>query len=309
MFLCAQEVITLDESAARHNLTKSPEAIYPPIAKAAHVTGSVTIEIQVDASGHVSSAKVLGGPPMLQGAAVDAVKTWEFKPFQKDGQPISATTKITIPFSSGTPDANDEQIASVYFPLSQTCIKLVGQYADYADQARACREAAAEADKFGQDTRFIERRSSYVYCATAVRNNASVLKSKAHGIESSQRAYGAAMRVATKEMKDALSCADKAVAVVQQGHDDIAGTIAAYEARATVEYLIGDFGSLFRDLIVAEQFARSALDTPAGKAMGHQLKLSLNNLLVWHANLLREAHLDSEAEAKAEEARKLWNSK
>ena len=278
-FLYAQEVTTLDEPVARQNLVTDPEPIYPPIAKAAHVSGNVALEIQVDASGHVSATKVLSGPPMLRGAAIDAVKTWEFKPFQKDGQPVSATTKITIPFSLGTPDANDEQIASVYFPLSQTCIKLVGQRADSAEQARACKAAAAEAQKFGQDTRFIERRSSYVYCATALMRN--------------------------KEYKDALACADKAVIVVQQGHDDGSGSSAAYAVRGQTEAFGGDLLAADGDLTRAEHLQRDALDTPAGHALSKQYVGTLKNLLSFHAQVLQALNRKSEADAKLEEASKL----
>jgi len=43
---------------------------------------------------------VLSGPKILAPAAVDAVKTWKYKPYMLDNQPVSVETNITIVFGS-----------------------------------------------------------------------------------------------------------------------------------------------------------------------------------------------------------------
>jgi len=275
----AQSAIAIDESTARQSLIKQTEPVYPPIARAAHVAGDVAIQLQIDTSGHVISTKVLSGPPMLRQASIDAVKTWEFKPFEQAGQPVEVSATIVIPFSLGPVDLNDQQIARVYFPLFNACIKLVGQRADPAEQSRACKEAAAEADKFGSNARFIERRSSYVYCTTALIRN--------------------------KEIKEALIFADKAVAVVQQGHDDGSGSSAAYSVRAQAEAAGGRLADADRDLVTAERFEKEALNSPAGKSLKKQYTATLKSLLNFHAQVLSALGNSTDASSKLSEANAL----
>jgi hypothetical protein len=50
--------------------------IYPPIAKAAHVSGTVKLIASVAVDGQVSQIAPISGPPMLIGSAIDAVKQW-----------------------------------------------------------------------------------------------------------------------------------------------------------------------------------------------------------------------------------------
>src|SRR5438128_8087463 len=49
-----------------------PQPAYPPIAKAAKASGTVTVQVLVDEEGSVISAKAVSGHPLLQQAAVDA---------------------------------------------------------------------------------------------------------------------------------------------------------------------------------------------------------------------------------------------
>jgi hypothetical protein len=51
--------------------------LYPPIAKAAHVTATVVLLATFDLTGNVTSVKPVSGPLMLQGAAIEYVKHWQ----------------------------------------------------------------------------------------------------------------------------------------------------------------------------------------------------------------------------------------
>jgi len=71
------------ESAKRKVKTRAyPD--YPPLAKQMNVTGKVKIEATIAPDGHVTGTKIVGGSPLLVGAAVDAVKKWRFEPAAKE---------------------------------------------------------------------------------------------------------------------------------------------------------------------------------------------------------------------------------
>jgi len=53
---------------------------YPELARKMNITGTVKVEVTVNPNGTVKDAKVVGGHPVLAGAALDAVKKWRFEP-------------------------------------------------------------------------------------------------------------------------------------------------------------------------------------------------------------------------------------
>jgi TonB family protein len=71
---------TSGQPATPLKLIHSPTAPYPEEALRKNVEGKVTLGIVVDATGRVSDAKVLSGPPELVEAALESVKQWEFEP-------------------------------------------------------------------------------------------------------------------------------------------------------------------------------------------------------------------------------------
>jgi len=75
-----------------------PKPSYPPIARAAHASGTVTVQVTIDESGKVISAKAVGGHPLLQQAAVQAAYGARFTPTQLSGQPVKVTGVITYNF-------------------------------------------------------------------------------------------------------------------------------------------------------------------------------------------------------------------
>ena len=54
--------------------------VYPDLARKMNITGTVKIQVVVAANGTVKDAKVVGGHPVLAGAALDAVRKWRFEP-------------------------------------------------------------------------------------------------------------------------------------------------------------------------------------------------------------------------------------
>jgi protein TonB len=72
--------------------------IYPAIAKAARVEGTVIVEAIISAAGRIESARVISGPPMLQRAAIDAIQAARYKPYRLNGEATTVETTITVNF-------------------------------------------------------------------------------------------------------------------------------------------------------------------------------------------------------------------
>jgi TonB family protein len=53
---------------------------YPDLARKMNITGTVKVQVVVAPNGTVKEAKVVGGHPVLAGAALEAVKKWRFEP-------------------------------------------------------------------------------------------------------------------------------------------------------------------------------------------------------------------------------------
>lgn len=71
--------------------------IYPETARATGATGSVILEIVVDAAGAVVSASPLSGHALLINAAVDAAKQWRYEPTIVDNQAVPVVMTVAVP--------------------------------------------------------------------------------------------------------------------------------------------------------------------------------------------------------------------
>ncbi len=78
-----------------------PDPVYPPIAKAAHVQGAVILHAVISKQGTIENLQVVSGPPMLAGAAMDAVRRWRYKPYLLNNEPTEVDTTITVNFTFG----------------------------------------------------------------------------------------------------------------------------------------------------------------------------------------------------------------
>jgi TonB family protein len=77
---------------------KDVKPVYPPIAASAKVTGIVIIEATIGADGRVVDARVVRSIPLLDQAAVDAVRQWEFTPTLLNGVPTPIIMSVTVNF-------------------------------------------------------------------------------------------------------------------------------------------------------------------------------------------------------------------
>src|SRR5688572_31940680 len=75
-----------------------PKPGYPPIAKAAHASGTVVVQVLIDENGNVVSANAVSGHPLLINAAVSAARQAKFSPTKLSGQPVKVTGVIQYNF-------------------------------------------------------------------------------------------------------------------------------------------------------------------------------------------------------------------
>jgi periplasmic protein TonB len=75
-----------------------PKPAYPPIARAAHASGTVVVQVLIDENGSVVSAHAVSGHPLLQAVAVGAARQARFSPTKLSGQPVKVTGVIQYNF-------------------------------------------------------------------------------------------------------------------------------------------------------------------------------------------------------------------
>lgn len=83
--------------------TRDVTPVYPPVAQDAGVQGVVIIEAIIDAEGRVEDARVLRSIPLLDGAALEAVRQWEYMPTLLNGQPVPVLMTMTVNFTLSKP--------------------------------------------------------------------------------------------------------------------------------------------------------------------------------------------------------------
>jgi TonB family protein len=77
-----------------------PKPEYPEIARAAHASGTVVVQVLIDEDGNVASAQAISGHPLLQAAAVGAAREARFAPTRLSGQPVKVIGVIQYNFVS-----------------------------------------------------------------------------------------------------------------------------------------------------------------------------------------------------------------
>jgi protein TonB len=75
--------------------------LYPPIAAAARVQGTVVLEATIDENGNVVNLTVLRSVPLLDGAALEAVRQWEYEPTLLNGSPVPILMTVSVRFELG----------------------------------------------------------------------------------------------------------------------------------------------------------------------------------------------------------------
>jgi periplasmic protein TonB len=76
--------------------------VYPAIAKAAHIEGTVVVEAIISRTGTIESLHVISGPVMLQSSAIDAIRAARYQPYRLNGETTEVQTTIMVNFHMGS---------------------------------------------------------------------------------------------------------------------------------------------------------------------------------------------------------------
>ena len=93
--------VSVSSGVMAGNLVVKTMPQYPAISKAARIQGTVVLQATISRTGSIENLRVISGPPMLQQAAIDAVRTWRYKPYVLNGEPVEVETTINVVFNLG----------------------------------------------------------------------------------------------------------------------------------------------------------------------------------------------------------------
>jgi TonB family protein len=88
---------------AQATLESAKPPFYPLAARAAGIEGAVTLKGTISVEGKMQSIHDVTGPPELQQAAIDSVKSWKYKPYSQLGKLVEVNTSVTVNFNMGNP--------------------------------------------------------------------------------------------------------------------------------------------------------------------------------------------------------------
>ncbi len=73
--------------------------VYPALARATRVSGTVVLSAVIGTDGRIRELKVVSGHPLLAPAALDAVRQWRYRPTLLGGAPVEVITTIQVHFT------------------------------------------------------------------------------------------------------------------------------------------------------------------------------------------------------------------
>jgi TonB family protein len=252
-----------------------PAIVYPAEARKARIQGAVGLQINVDATGHVTKVEALSGPIPLRQAAVDAYSQATYRPILVAGRPAPAVITTSVNFSlKELPPDTDQQLDARFKPLQANCQELEHEHSP--DALEACRKALDAASRFSPD---------FELEAHATAFNDVVLILIADGKKSTN-------------LGEAGLLADQAIDLVSQvAHDSPhrPAVAVAYITRCEVRSLAGDLKGAAKDCANAEETLTTLLhDYPENERAGNY-RVQLRETLQLHSVIADRDHHPSEA--------------
>ena len=90
--------VAVQDGVESGRVLELPQPVYPPIARAAHASGTVGVKVIIDVDGTVIAAASISGHPLLQGASVNAARNARFSPTKVNGQAVKVVGVIEYNF-------------------------------------------------------------------------------------------------------------------------------------------------------------------------------------------------------------------
>jgi periplasmic protein TonB len=95
------ETVRVGGQVQMANLIHQVNPVYPPIARTAHIQGTVLLHAIIGKDGTIKELQYISGPPLLMHAAMDAVQQWRYRPTMLNNQPVNVDTTIQVIFTIG----------------------------------------------------------------------------------------------------------------------------------------------------------------------------------------------------------------
>ncbi len=86
-------------------IIKKVAPVYPKEAQKERISGTVRLHVIIDTEGGIKQLEVISGHPLLQQAALDAVRQWTYQPTLLNGNPVEVDTTIDVIFTLNNPPA------------------------------------------------------------------------------------------------------------------------------------------------------------------------------------------------------------
>jgi Gram-negative bacterial TonB protein C-terminal len=304
----AQQAIAPDTVTFLGHVVSMAPLVASGNAGSSHVQGTVVLSVEVGTDGSVISAKAVSGPAELVPAAVNCAKQWKFRPFEKDGKKVPADGELSFRFGQGSVGqqvaAKDASTASAkpetgsvknkvpasspdggsaanFDSLWKQCSDAMIHHMPGAETASVCKKAADLAATFPPDKMYLQKRSAFVYAATAFAN--------------------------AGDFKDGEIYAQKAVAAAERDRHKKPGDGEVYSTLGHIEAMEGDFVDADGTMTTAEDYDRKSIAWARKKeaAWGPAYVEALQADLRFHALVLKDMKRKHEAKKKLEEAAKL----
>jgi TonB family protein len=96
-----REPIRVVGNVLESKLVHKVDPVYPDAAKVARVPGIVILQVTVGVEGNVLEAQVLRGHPLLDQAALEAVRQWRYSPTMLNGEPVPVIATVSLRFNPG----------------------------------------------------------------------------------------------------------------------------------------------------------------------------------------------------------------
>ena len=266
-----------------------PAIVYPAEAKRDRIQGSVQLQINVDAKGHVTAVQALDGPIPLRQAAIDAYSQATYRPILVQGKPAPAiiTTSVNFNLKELPPDT-DQLVDAQFKPLQANCEQLAQSTATAKtpEALEACRKALDMASHFSP---------GYELEAHATAFNDVVLILIADGKKS-------------PSLPEADLLAGQAIDLVRPFAQDASGAAhrpavaIAYITRCEVHSLAGDLRGAASDCAQAEETLTTLLHDYPENERAANYRVQLRETLQLHSIIADREHHAAEAKRLKERA-------
>ncbi len=91
--------LRVSSGVIQSRLLSGPKPSYPRLALTARITGTVRLQATISREGGIENLHVLSGHPLLNDAAMDAVRNWRYRPVFLNGDPVEVITEIDVNFT------------------------------------------------------------------------------------------------------------------------------------------------------------------------------------------------------------------